>query len=269
MFDYMTVEEVAAEWQVSTQHIQSLCRKGKIPNAIKRGIMWFIPRGTEHPDKRSNRLFIYKGTKKKIFEKGIELFSKMPYEAVTLKDIAEAVGIAQSAIYRHFESKQEILEMIYGFVREYHTANRPTLEDLQPVIKSGTPMELFNCLTYSYDETYNDMLIGSLRIVLQRMAVDEQASEIYREVVLRSGLLFGEQFYQKAIDAGRLPKVDPYSLSVLSNMYRHFMLLIWLSNVDQEQFDKIDLCQQELIEIFIRGLNCVHDEARGPTSDFG
>ena len=56
-----------------------------------------------------------KGTKEKIFEAAIDLFAERGYDGVSIRDIAAAVGIKESAIYRHYGSKDEILEKILQY----------------------------------------------------------------------------------------------------------------------------------------------------------
>ncbi len=48
-------------------------------------------------------------TKRKILDKSRGLFAARGYEAVSMRDISNAVGIRPSAIYNHFASKQTIL----------------------------------------------------------------------------------------------------------------------------------------------------------------
>ena len=51
-------------------------------------------------------------TKEKIAYEALALFSKKGYKGTSVKNIADAVGIKDSSIYKHFKSKQEILDMI-------------------------------------------------------------------------------------------------------------------------------------------------------------
>lgn len=51
-------------------------------------------------------------TKQKIIEKALELFSVHGYDAVSVGDIAKAVGIKAPSLYNHFQSKQAIFEAI-------------------------------------------------------------------------------------------------------------------------------------------------------------
>ena len=51
-------------------------------------------------------------TKQKITEKALELFSERGYDAVSVGEIAAAVGIKAPSLYNHFPSKQAIFDAI-------------------------------------------------------------------------------------------------------------------------------------------------------------
>ena len=53
-------------------------------------------------------------TKEKIFNVSLDLFSKKGYDSVSLREIAEAVGIKKSSIYSHYSSKEAILMDIFN-----------------------------------------------------------------------------------------------------------------------------------------------------------
>ena len=47
--DMMTVQQVAEKWGVSVRYVQVLCKKGKLPGAVKFGLNWMIPADAERP----------------------------------------------------------------------------------------------------------------------------------------------------------------------------------------------------------------------------
>ncbi|MFV0399275.1 MAG: TetR/AcrR family transcriptional regulator [Oscillospiraceae bacterium] len=53
-----------------------------------------------------------RNTREVILEKSLELFSVKGFEGVSVKDIAGAVGIKDSSLYKHFASKQEIYDTL-------------------------------------------------------------------------------------------------------------------------------------------------------------
>ena len=56
-------------------------------------------------------------TKEKIFDVSLDLFSKKGYDSVSLREIAEEVGIRKSSIYSHYSSKEAILMDIFNYLR--------------------------------------------------------------------------------------------------------------------------------------------------------
>ena len=51
-------------------------------------------------------------TKQEILEASLELFSVQGFEATSISQIANVVGIRKASLYSHFESKQEILDTL-------------------------------------------------------------------------------------------------------------------------------------------------------------
>jgi hypothetical protein len=47
--DYISVHEAAAKWDITVRQVQKICSEGKIPDAIRFGRSWAIPRETEKP----------------------------------------------------------------------------------------------------------------------------------------------------------------------------------------------------------------------------
>jgi AcrR family transcriptional regulator len=55
------------------------------------------------------------GTKEKIFDAAIDLFSEHGYNGVSIRSIAASVGIKESFIYVHFINKEDILNHILDY----------------------------------------------------------------------------------------------------------------------------------------------------------
>ena len=58
--------------------------------------------------------------KQEILEASLELFSVQGFEATSISQIADAVGIRKASLYSHFESKQAILDAIVKDVLEQY-----------------------------------------------------------------------------------------------------------------------------------------------------
>ncbi len=53
-----------------------------------------------------------KNTKERIVEEALKLFSQSGYMGASMNDIAEKLGVTKAALYKHYKSKQEILDSI-------------------------------------------------------------------------------------------------------------------------------------------------------------
>ena len=51
-------------------------------------------------------------TKEKIIDEALTLFSTKGYQGTSVKNIADAVGIKDSSLYKHYKSKKEIFDTI-------------------------------------------------------------------------------------------------------------------------------------------------------------
>ena len=59
-------------------------------------------------------------TRQEILDAALELFSTQGYEASSVSQIAEAVGIRKASLYSHFASKQDILDSLIQIVLEQY-----------------------------------------------------------------------------------------------------------------------------------------------------
>jgi AcrR family transcriptional regulator len=63
-------------------------------------------------------------TREKILETAIDLFAKKGFNGTTTKEIAEAAGVNESLIFRHFSTKKEL----YGAIIEQKIDDEPGIE---------------------------------------------------------------------------------------------------------------------------------------------
>jgi AcrR family transcriptional regulator len=61
-------------------------------------------------------------TRELIFAKALELFRKRGFEPTTMRDIADAAGVATGAAYYYFEGKEAIVAVYYQQVQSLHAA---------------------------------------------------------------------------------------------------------------------------------------------------
>lgn len=232
-----TIEEKAAQWNVSERHMQNLCKSGKIKGAVKRAGVWFIPDDAIIPvrnTKSGASGFAFVGTKKRIFDQSIELIKQRGYEGVSMTDIAEAVGIGQAGVYHHFKSKQEILDTIYDFLCHYFHADRPTIEQIEPILRGGSLIDIIRSVRYGFNKEYEQKLIDIITIVFHRMAIDRRANDIYKTLIMWDGIRFTETVFERAVEIGRLAPLDTHAMAVFIHSISLFTLYNWMLDPSED-----------------------------------
>ena len=58
---------------------------------------------------------VEKGTRARILDVSIDLFAQKGFDAVSVQEIADAVGIRKASLYYHFSSKDQILQSILEY----------------------------------------------------------------------------------------------------------------------------------------------------------
>lgn len=80
-----------------------------------------------NPDAGGGRKRDPKGTRDRLVRAALELFTTQGYHASTTPEIASKAGVAEGTIYRHFASKEQLLNEIYrAGVRVFTTIVRET-----------------------------------------------------------------------------------------------------------------------------------------------
>lgn len=99
-------------------------------------------------------------TKQEILEASLELFSVQGFEATSVSQIADAVGIRKASLYSHFESKQAILDaLVKDVLQQYGKHSIFTRADW----KNGEDIGDKPALT---PDAAAKMILGQLRYIL-------------------------------------------------------------------------------------------------------
>ncbi len=134
-------------------------------------------------------------TKDKILKHALKLFSSKGYKATTVRDIAGAVGIKQSALYNHFKNKDEILETLISNLTSSAIVTLFDDKESQELYRQGKSLLMSIATTFkliSFDGQ-NEALF---KLLMQEIYRNEHIREIYNEhfyqenVKKLSGLFF-------------------------------------------------------------------------------
>ena len=188
-------------------------------------------------------------TKHKILLESLRLFSQRGYDAVSVEQIAAAVGINARSIYKHDKSKQNIFDAIFEeTVRRYeaftdtisvHVQNSEqdvivfeeiTADDLVKKVKS--------LIHYCLHDEYVSMFRRMMTIEQFR---SPELSELYSQRYVNRIHSYHSALFTEMIATGVLADEDPDTLAMLYDA----PILVWLGECDRHP-EKEEACMKAL-----------------------
>lgn len=114
-------------------------------------------------------------TKRRILTEALRLFAQRGYDAVSVEQIANAVGIKAPSLYKHFPSKQSIFDAL--FERTEHDFDEFLSGISVHVGDAGGDMPVFGSMEA-------DMLAGRFREMMCYLLHDEYVSSFRRMMTI-------------------------------------------------------------------------------------
>ena len=146
------------------------------------------------------------GTKELIFDAFVEMTSSFGYENVSMRNIADKVGIKVASIYNHFESKDKILRYAYDYYFERQYDNRKPVDEMKKIIETASADELVPTFFYTFvteDRKKYVRMILITKIIYMRLFQDPIANTMFTENN-KNNAEYVTSVLQHGIDAGRL-----------------------------------------------------------------
>ncbi len=177
-------------------------------------------------------------TKERILDSALTLFAEKGYDGTGVDLIAENAGIKGPSLYRHYKSKEEVLNEIIDIAEERYNDCFGSDDFFGSIPKSRK--EFIRKAMEKLEFTMTDPMIKTIRIFL----VQEQfRNERLAEITTRHQLDDIVEMYEKVIsgmmDEGLIKKDDPYSLSL--ELTAPVVLLI-------AKADRLPGCEEEVLK---------------------
>lgn len=167
-----------------------------------------------------------------ILYEALSLFSVNGYKAVTIRQIAAAVGIRESSVYNHFENKRDILNTI---VQQASARYEQILERLQISEVNGSVSSIYDDISandfvelciYIFKINLKDEYLAKLRRLLTiEQYGDPELGQIYKSIFINNLLNTMAKVLQKLVKNGRFPPGDVKSMAL--HFYSPIFLLLY------------------------------------------
>lgn len=164
-----------------------------------------------------------KSTRDRILDQALELFARRGFEATSVYDIAEGVGIKAPSLYKHFAGKQAIFDAIVERAIQEHLATAASLG--APKVDIG-PADAAVEYGRANEETMVRITTGLLQhwttdqaSLFRRMLSAErlrspQMAKLYRETFLDGPHTYQTALFEQMIEDGAFRSADPAQLAL-------------------------------------------------------
>ncbi|BBF43616.1 transcriptional regulator, TetR family [Lachnospiraceae bacterium KM106-2] len=172
-------------------------------------------------------------TKERIILESMKLFSVKGFDAVSIRAIAEAVGVGNSALYKHFKSKQAIFDAI---VEQSKLRFQQQMESQKEIMKSST-MSVTDlkelCIHMFEFQVQDDWIVMFRRMLLLEHYKNPQMAQIYMEFFIESPIQIQKKIFTSLIEEGIMK--DRNAEVMAMELYAPFFLYHTVGKKDENQ----------------------------------
>ena len=173
-------------------------------------------------------------TKERIADEALTLFAAKGFKGTTVKDIADAVGIKDASLYKHFKSKKEILSTIVeeAYVHMGNLSDElgmPSGEDsIEDAVAffEGINRDALVTLGKQVFEFYltDDYMSRFWRLANLEQYNNKEFYELYRKLFTEEGIEYQKNLFAGMIQTGAFIEGDPEVMAY--NFYSPIFLLL-------------------------------------------
>lgn len=198
-------------------------------------------------------------TKEKIINESLTLFSVKGFNAISVRDIAKAVGIKASSLYNHFKNKQDIFDTIVRIYSEYISNFFSNM--IMETDKNGIMLDKIKCTDDQFFirslDIFKFCLQDEYMVKFRKLLTIEQfnnskIANLYSKLFIDDILNFQSKIFECLIASNILIKKDPYTLAL--QFYSPVFLLFYKhDSVTDKDIISLKKHITEFKEVYMKG----------------
>ena len=186
-------------------------------------------------------------TKEKILLTALHLFARDGYEAVSVRTIAEELGMTKGALYRHYKNKRDIFDSIVERMiqidakrAEEFQVPAKQYEDM-PDAYENTSLEDIHTFTVEQLKFWTEDAFASLfrRMLSLEQYRNTEMAELYSQCIVYGPVAYIEDLFRELIRKGVLREANPRQLAV--EYYAPLFLLIHMYDIRGDNREAIQI----------------------------
>ncbi|SHL99572.1 transcriptional regulator, TetR family [Anaerosporobacter mobilis DSM 15930] len=166
-------------------------------------------------------------TKERIIEESLKLFAVNGFESVSVRTIAAAVGVRDSALYKHFSSKQAIFDTIVEqsierFKQQY------TKVDIRHLNSDNL---VDSCMMMFRYQTKDPWIQHFRQILIIEQFRNPKIAELYKKIFIDMPIAGQKSIFEELIQAKVMKDNDAYVMAM--ELYAPFFLFHTVKEEDE------------------------------------
>lgn len=145
-------------------------------------------------------------TKERILHEATCLFAQKGYADVSMKDIAQKVGIQPASIYNHFEGKEVLWQAILDNTDELYRLYFTRLEAARK--DAGSFAEVLHTMFVELLDVVDIFTYYSFSLVQTEQFRDNAAGSIYLDVFLKYSIAYIKKRFDECVSQKLVPSFD-------------------------------------------------------------
>lgn len=160
-----------------------------------------------------------KTTRDRIIYESLKLFSRDGYDATSTRAIARSIECSDAVVYKHFRSKQEILDAIIEIC-----SDRLVIKQQQVNISNMNWTDVENiCMNIFIFQTTDEWIVPFRKLLLIEQFKNSQLEAIYRDVFINRPLSYMASMFDELIKLGYMKSGNPkvYAMDLYSPFFMY------------------------------------------------
>jgi len=193
-------------------------------------------------------------TKDKILIEALSLFSVSGFSGVSVRDIAKAVGIRESAIYKHYKNKQQLFDTIVEVsAGRIDSLQEELISKLNQNVntKEVFPIDIIQeiyCKIFLFYLT-DDILSKFRRMMTIEHLKNHELNGKFKGMFIEKTLSYQSEVFRKLINDGKVNGINPDIMAI--HFYSPiFMLIFRYDSEDDKLDDALNLIKKHIEEFF-------------------
>jgi len=196
--------------------------------------------------------------RRQILEVATELFARNGFDGVTTRQIADAAGITEAMVFRHFATKDDL----YWEVLSVKSAPDDIKKRLTEQLNSDVdPMEIFTSIArHVLNRNLQDP--AKSRLLLFSGLENHRLSQRYFKTYMSEWYEMLAGYIRRQIAEGKFRRVDPLlaARGFIGMLFHHYLVQELFGGGKYQSYE-VEEVARTMAELWLGGISCAPDEA--------